>query len=242
MGKTMLELLLASSDESEENEIQNLYESPQSSVSGHGVTTPDILRDSDPQGLQQGAPPELAADGDRAGLIAESPTAPSAQVGQQGAFGGHDEQDWHGADNTEFSVAEPPSRILSTSTAPSAQIPEPTTPNPVENRFSSLSFRTDRDFQSNLDVLRETATSSKTTQFPQVTVNRASSSSSSSSHTFNPTNSPLKFQMKTITFQGRELGILLQQSEGPCGLLALSNALLLRGSIRLPIRHRVSFI
>lgn len=40
-----------------------------------------------------------------------------------------------------------------------------------------------------------------------------------------------RYRLKRISFRGNELPILMQNENGPCPLLALSNVLLLRGSI-----------
>ena len=42
--------------------------------------------------------------------------------------------------------------------------------------------------------------------------------------------------MKTIPFFGREVTIILQNANGPCPLLAIANALLLRNTVQLPER------
>ncbi|QDZ25335.1 DUF544 domain-containing protein [Chloropicon primus] len=44
------------------------------------------------------------------------------------------------------------------------------------------------------------------------------------------------FELKTIPFFGREVTIILQNANGPCPLLAIANALLLRNTVQLPER------
>ena len=44
------------------------------------------------------------------------------------------------------------------------------------------------------------------------------------------------FELKVIPFFGRDVSIILQNANGPCPLLAIANALLLRNQINLPAR------
>ena len=44
------------------------------------------------------------------------------------------------------------------------------------------------------------------------------------------------FELKVIPFFGRDVSVILQNANGPCPLLAIANALLLRNQINLPAR------
>jgi hypothetical protein len=50
----------------------------------------------------------------------------------------------------------------------------------------------------------------------------------------------MDYVLKPIEFQNRKLSIVTQNTNGPCPLLALCNVLLLRGSISLPDKDRIS--